>query len=688
MRIRWVIRLTVMLLCLAPVWRATAQEITECSTLAQTALVATQDACHTLEAGQACYGHSNVRATAYPQTTDFHFESSGDFEAITDIAFLKTDVADVLNGLWGIARMDFEALVPATSEADTVTLLMLGDVEITNSFKPELVVATVNASSNVNVRNVPTTTGSVMGVIAPGDTVGIVGRNADSTWLHIRTDNFEGWLLQDFVEFDNNTPRAETIAALTDITQGTLYEPMQAFLMRSNDTHAGCAEIPESGVIIQTRTGENLVNLLVNAVSITFDSTIHLQTRTQADTTQLTISVLEGETQIEAQNVAQFARSGQAISVELDEDSIAAGTPAIPIPLDPAVVNALPVTLLPRHFCVPIPYQPPPSVAASLDTNLSGVNLDELEPFGTPNPEQLGNMGWIRLNYNVSDDIGSLDLEAAYDRYQPLLEQYAESGYQTIVVITHQTYGEKRSEFPPWPEMTDAQWRLLSDNLAKTACQIAKQYANQELVSVYQIWNEQDTTAGARAGIPVSIENYAYMLTKVSTAIRAVDPNALIITGGHVGGPGNGAHYARQMVSLLPTTDLVDGIALHPYGRGVDFGSPYRVFGHIDVSIQAYSNILPGKPVWITEWGVLDRPLDPTAEIAEYAMSMLNYVDKWYGDRVAAMVWYAWAEGMDNGYGLVDSSEKPKPDLYEQFTTFVAQRIEVDAELQEATVPD
>jgi len=337
-------------------------------------------------------------------------------------------------------------------------------------------------------------------------------------------------------------------------------------------------------------------------------------------------------------------------------------------------VSTLPLPLLPRNVCVPAPSHGAVDVAAVLQTNLSGVNLDGREWFGSPPPDQLGNLGWIRLNYDVSAGTGSIDLEAAYNRYHPLLQQYTRSGYKTIVVLTHQTYGEGRAEFLPWQAMTRDKWRQLSDQLAVMACEIARQYAGQGIVTVYQIWNEQDARIGARSSVPMTAENYAYMVTQVAQAIRAADPDALIITGGHVGVPGKGDRYAQQVLQLLPSQTLIDGIAFHAYGRGVGFDSSYGTLGSIDTSIQAYRQVLPDKPIWITEWGVLDRSADPSPQVAAYAMDMLNYVDEHYGDDVAAMVWYAWSQGMDNGYGLVDGNQTPRSVLYEQFTGFLSQR--------------
>ena len=83
------------------------------------------------------------------------------------------------------------------------------------------------------------------------------------------------------------------------------------------------------------------------------------------------------------------------------------------------------------------------------------------------------------------------------------------------------------------------------------------------------------------------------------------------------------------------------------------------MFGHIDESVWAYSSVLPEKPLWITEFGVLDRPNDSAGQIARYATDMVRYLKTQYPGRIAALVWYAWAQGMHNGYGLVDKRRQP-----------------------------
>ena len=147
----------------------------------------------------------------------------------------------------------------------------------------------------------------------------------------------------------------------------------------------------------------------------------------------------------------------------------------------------------------------------------------------------------------------------------------------------------------------------------------------------------------------------------------AADSAVQIITAGFNSGPVRGSAYVREMQTVLPDGIKPDGIAFHPYGRGVNGHPHYALFGHIDESVWAYSAVLPDKPLWITEFGVLDRPDDDIGAITRYATDMIRYLKTQYPGRIAAMIWYAWAQGMHNGYGIVDSAGQDRPPLTQRF---------------------
>lgn len=300
--------------------------------------------------------------------------------------------------------------------------------------------------------------------------------------------------------------------------------------------------------------------------------------------------------------------------------------------------------------------------------NPVGINLDAFFRQGTPAPAELGGLGWVRLVYNVSRGVGSEDLDVAFNTLAPLAEQYSRAGYRVMFIITHQTYGEAQG-FPPWSQFNETNWDTLINRLNNIVRQIAQQFAGRGWVSCWQVWNEQDSAPSSRAAVAVPPNIYAQMLERLVPTLKSVDSSWDVITGGHIGGVGVGVTYARTVMnSLSPNTrTLLDGIAFHPYGLSPDPGVPYGIFGHIDDGVQGFSAVLPEKPVWITEWGVLDRPNDSPTDIANYATNFISYLKSRYPGQIAAMLWYAWAQGQDNGYGIVDANGNPRPPLTERF---------------------
>jgi murein DD-endopeptidase MepM/ murein hydrolase activator NlpD len=302
--------------------------------------------------------------------------------------------------------------------------------------------------------------------------------------------------------------------------------------------------------------------------------------------------------------------------------------------------------------------------------NPVGMNLDLMHPLGKPTPDRMRGLGWVRFPYNISynpdnNTYGNVDVDAAFRRYKPFIQQYAAAGYKVMVVLTHQTFGEGAGYV--WTQMTDNDWRNFAQRFGQIVRRVAQSYAGQNLIHAYQIWNEMDAPQGASASVTMPPQSYAGILAESIRQIRAVDSTVKIITGGHTGGPGNGANYARATIAALPAGILPDGIANHPYGRGPNPNSIYTPFGHIDDEIRAYGAVLPERPLWITEWGVLDRQNDNPADIARYATEFTSYLRTRYSGRIATAIWYAWAHGMHNGYGLVDGNSQPRQPLYDQF---------------------
>lgn len=307
---------------------------------------------------------------------------------------------------------------------------------------------------------------------------------------------------------------------------------------------------------------------------------------------------------------------------------------------------------------------------------LNGLNLDLNSLHGTPEPAPLRGVGFVRINYNLSYNPtngthGNLDLNAAYQRYYPIIRRYADNGNKVILIFTHQLYGEGQGYV--WEQMSPAQWQDLTGKFSYYAQQVAAQYRG--LVYAYQIWNEQDTASGSYSAVHVPATHYANMLTSSIITIRSTDPAALVITGGHIGGTHAGVNYARATLAAMPGAVRPDGIAFHAYGLG-PAGSPFSHFGTIDAAVRAWAQVLPGKTLWITEFGVLDRQGDDSIapQVTQYAHDFINILNTRFPNAVAAAVWYAYADGMDNGYGLVRRDGTHREPLYSSFLNLTTRR--------------
>lgn len=317
-----------------------------------------------------------------------------------------------------------------------------------------------------------------------------------------------------------------------------------------------------------------------------------------------------------------------------------------------------------------------------IEGNILGMNLDIYHELGHPAPEELKGIGWLRLKFNVSlnpdkpqgdpSRYGNQDIDAAYRRYEPFIDLYTNAGFKILMVFTHQLYGEGAGF--DWKVMDSTRWQQLTATYADYARQVAQRFAGTGKIAAYQIWNEQDTDPGdARASVPMPAKDYAHLLTETIKAIRTVDPDTPIITGGHTTGPDKGSEYAAKTLAYMPADVRPDGIAVHPYGRGVR-GNRYSNWGPLDETIARYSKVLPGAPLWITEWGVLDHQNYPelAPEIADYVQGFCDILTKVYPGKVATAIWYAWADSMDNGYGLVDTSGRGKAVLHQRYKELMA----------------
>ncbi|NWF71120.1 MAG: hypothetical protein HXY40_18710 [Chloroflexi bacterium] len=322
----------------------------DCPAIVSAALEAVDAACSVTQRNQACYGNSLVDASPRSGVTNFTFAASGDISPLTDIESLALSAMSLDDSIWGVAVMQLQANLPDTVPGQNVTMLLFGDVTISNQVAP-VIELPMTASGSVNVRLRPRTDqNNIMASLTRGQSVIANGRLADGSWIRIEVEGDArgvGWVAAEFLTADGDTN------SLNVVEPGEPnFGPMQAFYFASGLGDAPCAEAPDSGILVQTPQGARTVNLRANGVDIALGSTAFLQ----AGQGFMFVTLLEGRATVSAGGVTQAVPAGAFTRIPLDTDGLAAGTPEFPRPYELDTLQALPIdTVLPQEIVIAAP---------------------------------------------------------------------------------------------------------------------------------------------------------------------------------------------------------------------------------------------------------------------------------------------------------------------------------------------
>ncbi len=316
----------------------------DCPAIVQQALTTASDACNGVGRNQACYGYLKVTAQPQPGIAQFNFTRPGDTARVDDIQSLRLSPMNLEQSSWGIALMHLQASLP-TSSSGNITLLTFGDVSLTNGVQPTTALS-ITTTSPVNVRQFPTTNAAVITSLAGDQTVSADERLADSSWLRVDLpDSSEpGWINTSFVQPSGN---------LDNLTVGdgqdTAFRPMQAFYFQSGNDSSPCAQVPASGLMIQTPEGSGEVRLWINEVRVDFGSTVYFQAQANG---MMTVTTVEGHARVEAMGIASTAVAGTSVQVPLDANLKPTAPPSAPQSYNAAALQNLPLSLLQRPISI------------------------------------------------------------------------------------------------------------------------------------------------------------------------------------------------------------------------------------------------------------------------------------------------------------------------------------------------
>jgi len=275
---------------------------------------------------------------------------------------------------------------------------------------------------------------------------------------------------------------------------------------------------------------------------------------------------------------------------------------------------------------------------ADPEGRLYGMNIDPANPAGHPTPQQLLDIGvrWVRVEWKATHGL------AFYDE---AIAAYRDAGLEVLLIVDY-------ASVPPKPrsDAGDATWVAYLQTFTTRLRDLAAHY--RDSVDAWQIWNEPDLFDPGGAYDPgVPARHFGAMLRDGVAAIRPYS-SRLVVTGGLASGNPGYLRAARDAVGGL----FVDAVAVHPYGQRAPDGWPRSDWGFGDMSGLFDAYLVFGLPLWVSEIGTIDEPLQ-----AQYLENVYRLARDSYSGRVQTVFWFCWSDGMVPPFGILRSSGEPKP---------------------------
>ncbi|MGJ3240084.1 MAG: SH3 domain-containing protein [Anaerolineae bacterium] len=300
-----------------------------CPTLQQAAIAESQIWCAELDSDQACYGNSGVTGEAL---SDLPFSTVGDTIPLTELTQLTTRTDD--ENRYGVAYLHTAGYPLNTWAAYPVHLVALGSTTLANTANEGVNLTTVTApiigADGANVRSGPGADYRLLNVLFEGDLIKLTGRAQDNSAYRVQLPSGEtGWITSGAIEADTDEL---PIVEFNDTPPAWIEAPYSAFSLETGIDDAPCAEVWQSGVLLQTST-EQPVRVRVNDHRLVVIGTVFLQ----AESSRTLVHVIEG--MVAYQN--EQAREGYTLAIFEDDYNLA--------PYDLAEFVPLPTQLLPRY---------------------------------------------------------------------------------------------------------------------------------------------------------------------------------------------------------------------------------------------------------------------------------------------------------------------------------------------------
>jgi hypothetical protein len=187
--------------------------------------------------------------------------------------------------------------------------------------------------------------------------------------------------------------------------------------------------------------------------------------------------------------------------------------------------------------------------------------------------------------------------------YQRFSEQLQDEGVRPLIVYDHRTISSPTNL-----------------SYARRFTRLRKLFPG---VQYHQIGNESDQP-NSESSSTLPAERCRHLLR---SAEQALGDLTLI-------GPGLVSGNPAYLEEIAPALDAFHAWGVHPYGQYPRSWGPGHGFGYVTDLLNAYRRVLPGKAIWLTEFGLPDHEAESAAQRQRYHVDMLNEFDR-YGVETA-----------------------------------------------------
>jgi polysaccharide biosynthesis protein PslG len=223
---------------------------------------------------------------------------------------------------------------------------------------------------------------------------------------------------------------------------------------------------------------------------------------------------------------------------------------------------------------------------------------------------------------------------------------------------------------PPWAAAAGATGQFAQPaspaQFAAWAAAVAARYGPMG-ADYFEIWNEPNNPAfWSPAPNPAA---YTADLIAAYAAIKAVDPSAVVITGGLA--PEANSSNSYDIVTFFQdmyadgAQGNFDAVGDHPYTFPADPGTDYQgAWDEMDQTSPSLRSLMiahgdADKKIWITEFGAPTGTVTAAQQATELTQAITAAKNtSWIG----ACYIYTWSDQFGgDGFGLLDSDGNPKP---------------------------